>query len=194
MTPLVVIPIRSFAGMERLAPKMDDRARAVLSRMLADRVLDAALRTECEVAVVTGDPTVVAWAAAQDVIVVPDPGTGLNGAAAAGVAAAGDRPWAVLHGDLPLITPADVDALFAAALPAIAPSKDGGTSAIAALGAFVFRYGVGSYHRHLAAVRGAARVVVRPGLAVDIDRVEDLVALGTRWLDRAPAMRDTAGL
>lgn len=177
--------------MERLAAVFDDRRRAVLGRTLAARAVDAARGAGCDVAVVTADATVTGWAEAQGLTVVTDPGSGLDAAAEAGVTIAPTRPWAVVHGDLPFIGPSDVAALFTGSLPAIAPSKDGGTSAIATTGPFRFRYGPASFRRHLAEVGGAARVVVRRGLAIDVDRPRDVAVLGL--LDRDLEIRDTGG-
>lgn len=189
MTPTVVVPIRAFAGMERLAALLDERRRAVLGRNLAARAVAAAVGAGCSVVVVTGDPEVAGWARAHGSTVITDTGEGLDAAALAGTAVAADRPWAVVHGDLPFIRSSDVAALFAGSLPAIAPSKDGGTSAIAGIGPFRFRYGPASFHRHLAETAGMARVVVRRGLAIDVDSPRDVAAIGASLLD----IRDTGG-
>src|SRR5665811_1981594 len=70
-----------------------------------------------------------------------------------------------------------VPASMAAAGTVLAPSHDGGTSLVGGmLNPFPFRYGPGSFRRHLSAVLGHARVLVRPGLALDLDRPRDLRA------------------
>jgi 2-phospho-L-lactate guanylyltransferase len=89
--------------------------------------------------------------------------------------------WAVVHADLPLLTPQDLDAIRHAAGAGgrivLSPSHNGGTSAIAgSTPTFPFRYGPGSFRRHLATVGGDVRVVVRRGLAVDVDQPGDLAA------------------
>lgn len=59
----------------------------------------------------------------------------------------------------------------------LAPSRDGGTTALAAPEPrFPFAYGPASFHRHLRAAAGRAAVVVRLGLALDLDHPADLVA------------------
>jgi 2-phospho-L-lactate/phosphoenolpyruvate guanylyltransferase len=86
----------------------------------------------------------------------------------------------VLHADLPLLAARDLTESWRASVgrTVIAPAHDGGTSLLAGTGPFPFSYGPGSFHRHLRAAPGAA-VVVRPGLALDLDTVGDLrVALG----------------
>jgi 2-phospho-L-lactate guanylyltransferase (CobY/MobA/RfbA family) len=87
--------------------------------------------------------------------------------------------WIVVHTDLPLLTPSEVGDVVApvrAGMVAIAPSADGGTSAMAGSGpATGFAYGPGSFHRHLARNPGAA-IVVRLGLLHDVDTYPDLVS------------------
>jgi len=178
---LTGIPIRSFAGMSRLAPVLTPDARGRLARVLAGRAVRAARGAAGRVAVVTGDPAVARWAHEEEIDVIDDPGDGLDAAASAVVDMAAGGPWLVLHADLPAVTATDIAAMRSAGETAIAPSRDGGTAAISGRGAFAFAYGPGSFLRHLAAAGPGARVVVRPGLAFDVDRPEDLraaVALG----------------
>lgn len=172
----VVLPLRGVPGMSRLAGVLDPPARSRLTLELADRLVDAAAEAGLEVIVVTASLEVRAWAAGRGLAVVDDPGGGLDAAATAGTAAVAGR-WALVHGDLPLVDARDLLALTDGDdLPVLAPSKDGGTSAVVDRGAFPFAYGPGSFARHLARVPHA-RVVVRPGLAVDLDRPHDLAAL-----------------
>jgi 2-phospho-L-lactate guanylyltransferase len=174
----VVIPIRTFRGMSRLEPVLDLEERSALMTRLATHTVATCRSAGTEVAVVTGAPEVDAWSRGLGIAVIPEPETGgLDAAARAGVDAAAGRRWMVLHADLPLLEPGDISAMIGAARsgPALAPSHDGGTSAVAgSAGRFPFRYGPGSFRRHLAAVGGRAAVVSRPGLAADIDRAVDL--------------------
>ena len=85
----------------------------------------------------------------------------------------------VVHADLPAIEAEDLDTTMSllGSRSILAPSHDGGTSLIAgSTPAFPFSYGVGSFQRHLAAVPDAA-VLIRPGLALDLDRASDLDAI-----------------
>lgn len=178
---LVGIPVKGFGlAKARLAGVLDAAARSALGRRVAGRTVDVARAVVGgdSVLVVTGDAGVVAWAQAIGVTVIDEGPGGLDGAAAAVVAAADGQPWAVLHADLPLLTRGDLAAALAVADEAgaaIAPSSDGGTSLIASTGGFPFAYGEGSFQRHLRAIPEAA-VVVRPGLALDLDTPADLVA------------------
>jgi 2-phospho-L-lactate guanylyltransferase len=178
MQPLVAIPVKPFGvAKRRLSPVLDAKRRSVLGREVAARTVAAARATGVPVAVVTADAGVEGWARSQGADVITDPGLGLSAAARAAVAAAGSRPWIILHADLPLIAPSDLAPVIAGledARSIIAPSYDGGTSVLAGFGAFRFRYGPASFRRHLALARPSPTVVVRAGLAIDLDGPSDL--------------------
>lgn len=186
--------MKSFAaGKERLAPALDPGWRAFLVRAMAERVTQAAETVGLLPVLVTEDPEVADWAAARGLPSIPDPGQGLSAAAAAGVAWAGETGsrWVVIHGDLPLLRADDLEVLAEGlhdgAAP-IAPSANGGTSAIGGESPVTFAYGPGSFHRHLPLL-GSPRVVVRLGLAHDIDTPADLASARRHpdgaWLDRS---------
>ena len=190
MTPLVGIPIKPFGvAKARLAPVLDAPDRARLGMAVAAHTAAAVAGSGAVPHVVTGDAAVAAWATDHgwDVVAEP-PGGGLDGAAAALVAAAGGGPWALVHADLPTIAPEDLGAMWDALDhgPVIAPSRDGGTSVLAATATTSFAYGHLSFHRHLAHLPGAT-VVNRPGLALDLDEPEDLERAlarpGGAWLE-----------
>jgi len=182
---LIAIPVRSFHGLSRLSSILDAAERRDLIMRMAGRVVAAAQATGSTVSLVTADPDVVSWARETGIATIPETDSGgLDAAAQAGVGAADGRQWVVLHADLPRLRPADIDALLGAAGAgfALAPSHDGGTSAVAGSAhTFPFRYGPGSFRRHLAAVGGRAAVVSRPGLATDLDRPFDVERI--RFLD-----------
>lgn len=172
---LIGIPIRSFStAKQRLASHLTQAQRHDIAERMATHVL-ALAASFAPVVIATTDEEVSQWAASHGVETVEDGGT-LNGAAAAVVGRAGPASWGVLHADLPLITTADLEQAIAGLGThgaAIAPSWDGGTSLILANGPFRFSYGPGSFHRHIGQRRDAA-VIVRPGLALDIDEPEHL--------------------
>ncbi len=174
----VGIPIKAFGvAKARLAPVLGPAERARLGKAVAARTIGVAT-VAGRVVVVTGDADVAGWARGFGVDVVDEGPGGLDGAAGSFVEGA-PGPWAVLHADLPLLTEADLTHAMAAAGRtgwAIAPSSDGGTSLVVGEGPFPFAYGPGSFHRHLAA-RPDAAVVVRRGLAVDLDTPADLAAV-----------------
>jgi len=197
---LCALPIKPFhLGKRRLAPAVG-RHRAELNRIVAGIVLDACRESGAATVVITGDPEVGRWASELGAATIAEPPTGgLDGAAAAGarLAAARELGFAVVHADLPLATPEDLDAVFGALQPGgavLAPSRDGGTNVLAATEPLRFRYGPGSFRRHLAEL--AARdpiVVVRAGLCLDLDGPGDFAEIirlpAGRWLERYAATR-----
>jgi len=71
----------------------------------------------------------------------------------------------------------------------LAPSRTGGTNLLASRRLIEFRYGPGSFSRHLAAFAGDdRRVIVATGTALDLDTPDDLAAAaslpGGAWLGR----------
>ncbi|NNC91794.1 MAG: 2-phospho-L-lactate guanylyltransferase [Acidimicrobiia bacterium] len=192
MSLLITIPVKPFGvAKNRLRPALDAPRRSHLGKTIAARTAMEAQATGARVAIVTGDAGVADWAKDLDFDVVreaPEYGSGLNGAAASAVAAAGRNgsEWLVLHADLPLISRVDIEAAISRHRPGcyvIAPSYDGGTGLLMGSGVFPFSYGPGSFHRHLRATNGAADVVVRAGLALDLDTPRDLTAACNRGLD-----------
>lgn len=165
----------------RLAPVLDAPTRSRIGMAIAARTAALVADAAGDVVIVTGDPGVARWAQALGHDVVDERsagGNGLDRAARAVAAHATGRGhgWAIVHADLPLVSSADLAAVFEAGGDdgAIAPSYDGGTNVLAHRGDDLrFAYGPGSFHRHLAAAPLAA-VVVRPGLAFDLDTPEDL--------------------
>ena len=178
----VLVPIKAFASAKvRLAPALPAAERAQLARTMAAQVLAAAGRLR--VAVVCDDEEVAAWAASRGAAVVWCPGRGLNGAVADGAAhlvAAGAGEVIVAHADLPLAEGLDRLAGFAGVT--LVPDRHGaGTNVLclpaAAVPAFRFAYGPGSFGRHRATAERlglAVRVVEDRRLAWDVDVPDDL--------------------
>ena len=154
---------------------------------VAARTARCAAETGADVRIVTGDRTVAAWAGRLGFGVLAEPpGGGLDGAAGA-VAAAAPDGWAVLHADLPLLSLRELEMALTTPGPVLAPAHDGGTSLVTASGSFRFAYGPGSFQRHLAALP-SARVIVTPGLALDLDTARDLAVARSlesgKWLEK----------
>lgn len=172
---IIGIPIRSFeTAKQRLAGHLAPEERRAVAELLAGHALVTASALT-DVVIVTSDVGVQQWAEERSVEAIDDDGT-LEGAATAVTIRAGAAPWGVLHADLPTLTHHDLEAAlvgFASRGTAIAPSWDGGTSLIMASGLFAFNYGPGSFRRHLAHRPGSA-VIIRPGLALDVDEPEHL--------------------
>ncbi len=152
----LVIPVRGGSGKTRLhIPGVDRQAlaRAIALDTIAAARACARVQT---VVVVTADAELAATLA-EGVLRVGDPGTGINGAVAAGLAALDPRmPRAVMLGDIPTLAPADLAAALAAAAdhPRIAVPDDEatGTTLVAqqGSGAFPTAFGEGSLARHRA--------------------------------------------
>jgi 2-phospho-L-lactate/phosphoenolpyruvate guanylyltransferase len=176
----VVIPVKAFTqAKRRLAPVLDDAARAELARSMAATVVRAA--DPRPVVVVCDDDTVRRWAHDLGAEVLWTPGLGLNGAVAAGVAhlaARGVAQAIVAHADLPLA----LDLGWVAAAPGVTlvPDRHGDGTNVACVptdAGFQFAYGAGSCALHEAEARRLGlpvRVVPDARLGWDVDRPEDL--------------------
>lgn len=195
-TTLIGVPIKPFGvAKQRLHPRLSRAARSVLGRSIAAHTLQTIASAGGNATVVTGDPGVRNWATDLGFPVQDEAAAepGLNGAARAlqHSALTAGRPWLIVHADLPLVNQGDVAQLLErldGGGAVIAPSHDGGTSALGAGGWVQPSYGPGSYHRHLRALRrfAAPATVCRPGLAFDLDTVADLDMLlavdGASWI------------
>ncbi|CAN5799744.1 hypothetical protein BH23CHL2_BH23CHL2_17540 [soil metagenome] len=190
MTATAVIPVKGLGNAKRrLATRLwsDERARLVL-RLLA-RELDVLGSVDSidRIIVVTSDERVKSLAEMKGALVTLQPDNGVNAAIEAGIAVAfgsGAETVAALHGDLPFIHAADVEALIQASetgVFVIAPDRKRiGTNAIVVrrTGPIGLRFGVGSFALHLAAARLAelsVREVERDGLGFDLDTPGDLI-------------------
>lgn len=191
---LAAIPIKPFGvAKRRLADRLDSEARSRMGKAIAARTAGAATDAGALVAVVTGDPGVATWARGNGYLVIDELLSGrhgLDGAAESVVmeAVRRQRPWAIIHADLPLVTPAALTTVFelCRSHTVVVPSYNGGTNVVAGSGAwFRFSYGPGSFHRHLAGNDGVT-VQIHPHLALDLDTSADLsraMALPAgRWL------------
>jgi 2-phospho-L-lactate guanylyltransferase len=141
--------------------------------------------------VVTRDPEVSAIAPRFGATVVTEEANrGHTAAVAAAQARASERGIGVfvtIPADVPCVTAAEVDALVAGigAAPAavLVPSRSGlGTNGVALTpaDALALRFGEPSFEGHLARARARGivpRVLVLPGLGLDVDGPDDLQAL-----------------
>ncbi|HEX6301428.1 MAG TPA: 2-phospho-L-lactate guanylyltransferase [Acidimicrobiia bacterium] len=194
MAGVVIIPVKSFSlGKGRLAGAVDPHTRARLGKALAQNVASTVIDAGQMPLIVTAAPDVAEWATKSGLPSLPDPGDGLDMAARTGVdwALHSGSSWLVLHSDLPLIGTSDIEALarpLDAGRDVIAPSADGGTSAIGSRDRVDFSFGVASFHRHLNSLNDP-EVVARRGLLLDVDSAGDLQAASTsdrgRWLEEA---------
>jgi len=178
-----IVPFKTAGQRKtRLAPALSPPERDRLAQSLFDRMIRVlgACPAVGRISVLSETPPTRA-----DLDWLPDRGRGLN---AELQALEIQGPRLVIHADLPLATPDDVEALLAAGRGggAIAPDRHGtGVNALAldASVSIEFRFGPGSFARHQEQATGRLAVVARAGLALDIDTPDDLaeaVRLGFR--------------
>jgi len=187
---VAVVPVKALAeAKSRLFP---ERARsdveALSLAMMGDLIACLQATTGiARVVVVTPDSAVAGAAQEQGAQALLRREPGLNPAieaASAAVAGPGDGVLVVL-GDVAAADPRELAQLLDAAPArgvALAPSRDGGTSALLRRPADVIpaRFGADSakHHREAAAAAGAALVELALGsLAIDVDRAEDARAI-----------------
>lgn len=195
-----VVPVKDMrAAKQRLVPALAPDERRTLFRHMLEDVLRALCAAEGldGVALLTGDAEAMRLARRYDARVIAEAEnrghTAAVAAAAAALAVDGADGLLTVPGDVPLATPAEIEAVLAAhgAAPAmtIVPAHDErGSNCVACSPPDVvpLRFGDDSFVPHLAAarVRGVEPRVLRlPGLALDIDTPADLEAL----LDRPAA-------
>ena len=197
MSARIIVPHRGLASAKtRLAPVLDEEERMALAERLLTHVLAAAREASDDVVVISPAAELERIVAGAGATLVVQRGMGLNqGLDQARDAAIADgiELLAVLHGDLPNLGADDVAALLEAARiragVVIAPDRAGtGTNGLALRPPEIigFAFGPGSFAAHRQAAQRAGvqpAVVVRPGLAFDLDTPQDLA----RWLELGDA-------
>lgn len=189
---LAIVPLRG-TGKTRLASTdgspgsagLDPRERAILASAMLSDVVSALRGAPLDnIVVAASDAPAAAVAGAIGVDVVRDPpGSDLNDAVRAAVAAIPCEALLVVTADLPCVTSDDLtEVLYRDAQVVVGPTGDGGTSALLRRPPTVIptAYGRGSAARHLDLARDAgvpSAVVDRPGFRADVDTWEDLQAL-----------------
>lgn len=185
MTCWVIIPVKAPADAKRrLEPALTPGERAELVRTMLAQVVNAASSATGVANVCLVGPS--RYDCPDDIILLVDPGGGLNPAlgAALKVVPASVSRVVMLAGDLPHVTREEVERLASGAPSEllIAPDRHGtGTNALSLplpqARAFGFAYGEGSAKRHKAEAARlglACREFRSPGLERDIDTPEDL--------------------
>jgi 2-phospho-L-lactate guanylyltransferase len=199
VSPRIIVPHRGLEQAKtRLATSLSPEERVFLASQLLQRVLKVAREVTDDVVVISPSRPLREIVEPSGARLAVQRGMGLNeGLEQARFDAVADDigTMIILHGDLPNLHAADVHALTGA-LPsdgsagvAIAPDRAGtGTNALVLRppGLIHFRFGPGSFARHLAEVDAAGVPLVavnRAGLAFDLDTPEDLA----RWLELGDA-------
>lgn len=192
---VLAVPVKDLVNAkQRLVPLLGaDERRALAAAMLEDVLAAVASSRIDAVWVVTRDEAVSAIArrfGARLIVETENRGhTAAVAAAQARAGAEGVQVFATIPGDVPCVTGSEVDALVAVAdappTVVFASSRSGlGTNgvALAPPDALPLRFGEPSFDNHVAAARARGltpRVLPLPGLALDVDDPDDLVALLT---------------
>ncbi|SFR98793.1 2-phospho-L-lactate guanylyltransferase [Agrococcus baldri] len=194
----IVIPVKGSIGKSRLDA---GDARAALAVAFARDTIAAARATASvdRLVVVTCDAQVTEGLAGIEV--VDDPSAGLRSAILAGTAVLDPAaPVAVVLGDLPALTPAELEAALELAgreaRSYVPDALTTGTTLLAARRADALRphFGPGSAELHRRAGHVELPVASESGLRVDVDELADLhiaVDLGVGEYTRA-VLRDAA--
>lgn len=192
MFGVAIVPVKSFThGKQRLADLLSTEQRQILGQAMVEHVTRVVTEAGLIPVLVTGDVDVATWAARMAIPSVPDPGQGLDAAAHAGVdwASHSKSRWVVLHSDLPLLTRSEVGEFWARSDSGdvIAPSADGGTSAISSATSPRFAFGEASFSRHLSRLDDPS-IITTVGFLHDVDSPADLISARGhprgRWLER----------
>ena len=190
---MILVPVKNLSNAkQRLSSVLDPAARQELAQTMCADVLETLGRWErrAGVTVVTGDPFARDLAMSLGFDVIADranPGeTGVIEMATAVCRERGVDYTLVIPADIPLIDSSELDRIMEAAPAAgavLVPDAAGrGTNAALRSPADLFplRFGNDSFLPHHAAAKatGLACVVLElPGIALDVDRPEDLQAL-----------------
>jgi 2-phospho-L-lactate guanylyltransferase len=170
---------------QRLIPHLSQAERRALMLGMLERVVTAVHGAALgPVALATSEPTAAALAGQLDVAVLSDGDLPWNDGLVYALSTLIMPPDAVLYlaGDLPLVTAAELRQ-FVAAAPArgicIARARDAGTNALLVTPCGALRPAFGaprSSEVHEAAARAAGlpyRIIDIPGLALDVDTIDD---------------------
>ena len=186
-----VVPVKNLGNAkQRLAGVLDQPARTALFRAMLEDVLEAlsGAVSLAGIVLVTRDAEAITLAERYDAECLIEPENRGHTAAVefAAKALAGRGAGALLQvpGDIPCVTPGEIEAVIAAHATApavtIAPSRDHrGSNAVLCSppDVFPFKFGDDSFYPHLAAARAIGiepAVVERAGIGLDIDTPGDL--------------------
>ena len=201
----ILVPVKEFrASKERLAPHYSEDERAALARALCEDIFEVVAQVRVDrVYVVSGEDHALDltrkrnWRAIGESEQISESAS--VDAASRLCAVEGVQALLRLPIDIPLTTPGDIEALFAALEPApsvvIVPSRDGpGTNALLRSPPDLFpsHFGPDSFALHLneaERIGARIRIIRNERVALDIDDPEDLRAAADRVLSRSATAR-----
>jgi 2-phospho-L-lactate guanylyltransferase len=189
MTIQVLIPLKRLASAkQRLSPAVSPASRRRVMLHMLRGAIDAAREADVgPVALVTSEPTAPRLAAEHHIRLLSDDDLSWNEGLLHALRSIDPAPAAVLYlsGDLPMVSAADISRFVNGAPEhgvAIARARDGGTNALlvrpaAAITPMFGHQPSAARHAHQAVGQGFPALVVDiPGLALDVDTLEDLRA------------------
>lgn len=208
----ILLPVKDLSqAKQRLAATMSQDARTRLARAMLEDVFSAVARmpTRVPVFVVSSDAAALAAARARGWECLPESMQRSEShsvdAASRICAARGVTALLRLPIDIPLVRPADIEAVLASCPPApaavLVPSRSAsGTNALLRTPPHLFpsHFGPGSLHKHLeeaGRLRAYARLLRNPRIEFDVDDAHDLRALSSRsdlGENTAAALRELA--
>lgn len=194
MSVWALLPFKGASGAKkRLAPVLDESEREGLVLAMVRDVLRSLTESRLLGGVVIVSRSGVAAELAEEfgVRVFADGAADLSGAVVEAGEHVGDRLGATgtlfVPGDVPLITPGEVDAILDAhdSVTLVPDGNDVGTNAAASSppNAFEYLFDGKSFRPHIASARraGLEPAIVRlPGFALDVDTVDELRLLAAR--------------
>jgi len=202
----ILLPVKEFRrSKERLAPHYSEDDRAALAQALCEDMVRVVAQVKGidRVYVVSGEYHALSLARQLNWNIIGEREQISESASvdAASRHCAGEGVKALLRLpiDIPLVTPGDIEALFAGLEPApsavIVPSLDGtGTNALLRSPPDLFpsHFGSNSFALHVGAAERAGariRIVRNEGIALDIDEPKDLRAAAGRVLPHSATAR-----
>ena len=190
---MILIPVKDLGkAKQRLGEVLSQEERTLLAQAMLADVVEAVIgwKQHPPAALVTSYPPAAKLARECGFDVIEDrENTGETGAIAMATQVAVERgatETLVLPGDMPLLTSAELEAVYAAAPPqgvVLVPSADGrGSNAVLRRPAALMplRFGNDSFVPHLQAARATGKEVVvlkLEGIGLDIDTPPDLATL-----------------
>jgi 2-phospho-L-lactate guanylyltransferase len=189
---IAAVPMKDLANAkQRLMRVLTPAQRAALARAMLEDVLRALGGTLRAVWVVTRDPDVIAFAGQFPCTILKEPvnrgHTEAVALAQEAARAAGAEVFLTVPGDVPCVTPSEIESMLDAAgggrAAVFVPSASGhGTNGVVLRppGIMALKFGEPSFANHLTAARRRdvePTVLNLPGLALDVDGPDDLQAL-----------------
>lgn len=189
MSVSAIIPVKKLdEAKSRLSSLLSNNERREFCLKMLEDVLVTVKTTRCIrwTVVVSVDPTVLQVAKRFDVVTLMERQSGLNQAVSEAInwcVQNGAKSTLILPADVPLVTPRDLNRIFSLGKEAamvISPSRsEDGTNALLLTSPNILptSYGKHSFQRYIKEASKRAisfRTIKLPGIALDIDTVEDL--------------------